>query len=152
MQSWSSIVGRDKLYCVSHAFVSLKMLLVLGEYKNVSDHTLWFHQCTVGYVTTNDATTNECYNERFFFNKITMLQQMRKNTIGRRSTRVRMTCLAFPLWLERLSPSLLSYVRFSYQFSFVICLFALLAVKMFFLIILLYNFSHEPAKYSEKAN
>jgi hypothetical protein len=79
---------------------------------------------TVGY-----ATTNECYNERVFINKIwmlqrtQMLQRTRRNTIGRRSTRVRMTCLAFPLWLERQSPSLLSSVRFSYQFSSVICLF-----------------------------
>jgi len=30
-------------------------------------------------------------------NKIRMLQRTRRNTIGRRSTRVRMTCRAFPL-------------------------------------------------------
>ena len=29
----------------------------------------------------------------------TMLQRTQRNTIGRRSTRVRMTCRAFPLWL-----------------------------------------------------
>jgi len=48
-------------------------------------------------------------------NKITMLQQTCRNTIGRRSTRVPMTCRAFPLWLERQSSSLLSSVKFSCQ-------------------------------------
>ena len=47
---------------------------------------------------------------------------LKRNTIGRRSTRVRMTCPAFPLWLERQSSSLLPSVRFSYQFSSAICL------------------------------
>jgi len=51
-----------------------------------------------------------------FINKIRMLQRTRRNTIGRRSTRVRMTCRSFPLWLECQSSSLLSFVRFSYQF------------------------------------
>jgi hypothetical protein len=85
-----------------------------------------------------NATTNECYNEQFFINKIRMLQRTqilqrtRRNTIGWRSTGVRVTCWSFPLWLERQSPSLLSFVRFSYQFSSVICLFAPLAVKFSF--------------------
>ena len=74
-------------------------------------------------VTTKNATTNECYNERCyneqmlqrtmlqrtnatmnrFINKIgtlqrtQMIQLTRKSTIGRRSTRVHMTCRAFPL-------------------------------------------------------
>jgi len=58
-----------------------------------------------------------------FINKIRMLQQThmlqrtRRNTIGRRSTRVRMTCQAFPLSLERQSSSLLLFVSFSNQFS-----------------------------------
>ena len=71
-----------------------------------------------------------------FINKIRMLQwtkmlqRTRKNTIGRRSTRVRMTCRAFPFWLERQSSYLLSFVRISYQFSSVICLFSPLAVKI----------------------
>jgi hypothetical protein len=60
-----------------------------------------------------------------------MLQRTRKNTTGRRNTRVRMTCRAFPLWLERQSSSLSPFVLFSYQFSSVICLFAPLAVKIF---------------------
>jgi hypothetical protein len=43
-----------------------------------------------------------CYSERMlqrtvFINKIRMLQLTRRNTIGRSSTRVRMTCRAFPL-------------------------------------------------------
>jgi len=63
-----------------------------------------------------------CYNERMlqrtvFINKIGILQRTRKNTIGRRSTRVRMTCGAFPLWLERQSSFLLTFVRFSYHLS-----------------------------------
>jgi hypothetical protein len=81
-----------------------------------------------------------CYNDRMlqrtvFINKIRvlkrtqMLQRTRRNTIGRRSMRVR-TSQAFPLWLERQS-SLLSFVSFSYQFSSVICLFAPSAVKFF---------------------
>jgi hypothetical protein len=78
-----------------------------------------------------------------------MLQRTRRNTIGRRNTRVRMTCRAFPLRLERQSSSLLSFVRFSYQFSPVICAFS--SENIFFLIILLYNFRHEPAKQSDKA-
>jgi len=92
---------------------------------------------TVGYARTNDPTTKKCYNEQFLANKISMLQRTqmlqrtRKNTVGRRSTRVRMTCRAFPLWLESQSSSFLSFVRFSYHFSSVIYLLAPLAVKIF---------------------
>jgi hypothetical protein len=43
-----------------------------------------------------------------------------------------MTCRAFPLSLERLSSSLLSFVSFYYQFISIICLFVLLAVKIYF--------------------
>jgi hypothetical protein len=80
-----------------------------------------------------------CYNEQFdkermpqrtiFINKIRilqrthMLQRMRRNTIGRRSTRVRLTCRAFPLWLKSQSSISLRFVRFSYQFNSVTCLF-----------------------------
>jgi len=118
---------------------------------------------------------HKCYNERMlqrtvFINRIMMLQRTnattdsfyphnqdatkntdaiqrtRRNTIGRRSTRVSVTGWAFPLWLERQSSPLLSFVKFSYQFSSVIWLFALLAVNTFYKIILLYNFCHESAK------
>jgi hypothetical protein len=65
-------------------------------------------------------------------NKIRILQRTRRNTSCCRSTRVRMTYRAFPLLLERQSSILLSFVRFSYQFSSVIYLFAPLAVKIFF--------------------
>jgi len=67
---------------------------------------------------------------RVFINKIMMLQRTqmlqrtRKNTIGRRRKRVHMNCRAFTLWVERQSSFLLSFVRFSYQFRSVICLFA----------------------------
>jgi hypothetical protein len=62
--------------------------------------------------------TNATYN--CFINQIRMLQRTRRNTIGRRSTRLRMMCRAFLLWSERQSSSMLSFVRFSYQFSSVI--------------------------------
>jgi hypothetical protein len=79
-----------------------------------------------------------CYNERLskermlqravFINKTRMLQRTQmlhrtpRNTIGRRRVSVRMTYRAIQLWLERQSSSLLSFVRFSYQFRSVICL------------------------------
>jgi len=108
---------------------------------------------TLPPITYSGVCYNErCYNERMlqrtiFINKIRMLQRTqmlqrtRRNTFDRRSTRVRMTFRAFPLWLERLSSSLLSFVRSIYQFSSVICLLAPLAVKIFFLIILLHKHS-----------
>ena len=76
-----------------------------------------------------NATMNIFINKIKILQRKQMLQRTRRNTIGRRSTRVLMTCRAFPLWLERQASSLLSYVRFSYQFSSVICLMAPLAVK-----------------------
>ena len=95
------------------------------------------------------------YNERMlqrtvFINKIRMLhrtqmlKRKRRNTIGRRSTRVCIMFHAFPLWLETLSLSLLSFTRFSYQFSSIICAFG--SENIFLLIIVLYNLSHEPVK------
>jgi hypothetical protein len=107
--------------------------------------------------TTVGCANKRCYNEQMlqwtvFINKIRMLQRTRRNTTGQRRMCVGMTCQAFLLWLERQSSSLLSFVRFCYQFSSVSCLLAPLAVKIFFKIILLHNFSHEPAKQSEKAN
>ena len=107
----------------------------------------------LSYIYSRYATTNECYNEQFFINKIRMPQRRRRNTIGRRSTRVRMTCRSFPFRLVCQSSYLLSFVRFTYQIISLICLFAPLAVRMFFfLVILLYNFNNEPVKQSEKAN
>jgi hypothetical protein len=75
------------------------------------------------------STSYMFYNEQIFINEFRMLQQTqmlqrpRRNTNGRCSTRVRMTCRAFPRWLERQSSSLLTFVRFSYQYSSVIYLF-----------------------------
>jgi ribosomal protein L22 len=84
--------------------------------------------------TINYATMNKCYNERMlqqtlFISKIRMLkwtkmlQRTWRNTIGRRSTLMHMTCRASLLWLQHHSSSLLSFVTFSYQFSPVSCLF-----------------------------
>jgi len=70
----------------------------------------------VGYATTNDSTTNEYEQRTAIINKIRMLQRTRRNTIGRRNMRLHKTSRAFPLWLERQSSFLLSFVRFSYQF------------------------------------
>jgi hypothetical protein len=55
---------------------------------------------TVVYATTNNATTNKCYKEQVLqgtvlINKIKMRQRKQRNTIGRRSTGVHMTCRAF---------------------------------------------------------
>jgi len=91
--------------------------------------------CNERMLQRKNAAKNECYVQRMLqrtvcINKIRMLQRTRRNNIGRRSTRVRMTCRSFPLRLERQSSSLLSFVSFSYQFSSVICLFAPLAVKI----------------------
>ena len=82
-----------------------------------------------GMLQRTNATMNIFINKIKILQRKQMLQRTRRNTIGRRSTRVLMTCRAFPLWLERQASSLLSYVRFSYQFSSVICLMAPLAVK-----------------------
>jgi hypothetical protein len=92
---------------------------------------IWHFRTTAAQynVTTNDRTTNECYREQFSsiksgcYNEHHILQQTQRSTIGRRSTRVRMTWRAFLLWQGRQSSSLLSFVRFSYQFSSVVCLF-----------------------------
>ena len=79
---------------------------------------------------TNDATTNKCYDELFLsiksgcYNEHRCYNETRRNTIGRCTTCMRMTCWAFLLWLERHSSSLISFVRLSYQFNSVICLFA----------------------------
>jgi hypothetical protein len=74
---------------------------------------------------SNEATMKGFYKKKIrMLQRTQMLQRKRRNAVGRRSTRVIMTCRAFPLWLERQLSSLLSFVRFSYQFSSVICLFA----------------------------
>ena len=81
-------------------------------------------------ITVGFATKKTSY--QLIINTIRMLQQTRRNTIGRSTTSVRMTFRACPLWLERQSSSLLPFVRFGYHFSSVICLFAPLALKMYF--------------------
>ena len=85
---------------------------------------------TIEHAKTNDATTNECDNELFLSIKSGCYNES-GGILGRCSTRVRLTCRASTLRLERQSLSLLSFVRFSYQFSSVICLFGPLAVKFF---------------------
>jgi hypothetical protein len=67
-----------------------------------------------------------CYNERMlqrtdFINKIRKLQRTQRNTIGRRSTQVRMTCRGLT---ASISASVIIFITasFSYQFGSVICL------------------------------
>jgi len=83
-----------------------------------------------------------------FMNKIRMLQQTQRNTISWRSSHACMTYRAFPLWSEHQSLSLLLFVRFSYQFSSVICLFVPLAVIFFLFccIILAMNWQNRVRK------
>ena len=51
---------------------------------------------TVWYATTSSSALIECYNVKFYqYNQ--HATKRRSNTIGRRSTRVHMTCRAFPL-------------------------------------------------------
>jgi hypothetical protein len=71
--------------------------------------------CYSGVCYSGVCYSGVCYNERcykkrmlqrtVFINKIRKLQRIQRITTGRRSTRVRMTCLAFPLWLEHQSSS-----------------------------------------------
>ena len=73
------------------------------------------HTHTHTHTHTESGTLQRRIPQRtVFINKIRMLQRMRRNPIGGHSTRVRMTCRAFPLWSERQSSSWLSFVRFSY--------------------------------------
>jgi len=125
--------------------------------------------CTAGQATDGDIVHAHCMLDTYvhthththtqyviqlgmlqrtvFTNKIRIpqrtqtVQRTGRNILGRRGTRVRITFRAFSLWLQRHSSSL-SFVTFSYQFSY----FAYSSVNIFLKIILLYNFSHEPAK------
>ena len=84
------------IYIYTHTHVH-KLLIYLLQLIHVSAmimailREVHYKGYTVGY-----DTTNECYN-KVFINKIRMLQRTRRNTIGRRSTRVRTTFRAFPL-------------------------------------------------------
>jgi hypothetical protein len=84
---------------------------------------------TVGY-----ATTNECYNEQFLSIKLLCYNEHRyyNERGGILMADVARACRVFPLCLELQSSSLLSFVRFNYQFSLVVCLFTPLAAKIFF--------------------
>jgi hypothetical protein len=98
--------------------------------------TCEWRACVCSAYKTTMEYSGVCYNERMlqwtvFINKIRMLQRKRRNTIGRRSMRVRMTCRAFPLCLERQSSSLLSFVRFSYQFSCYLLIFAFISENIY---------------------
>jgi hypothetical protein len=84
-------------------------------------------QCYSGVCYSEQCYSGVCYSEQccnermlqstVFINKIRMLKRTQRNTIGRRSTCVSMTCRDFPLCLDCQSLSLLSFVMFSYQFS-----------------------------------
>jgi len=57
---------------------------------------VYIHVHTVGYATTNGAQRTVFINKIRTLQRTQMLQRTPRNTIGRRSTRVRMTCRAFP--------------------------------------------------------
>jgi hypothetical protein len=69
-----------------------------------------------GMLQRTNATT-KVIQRTVFISKIRMLrrtqmlQRTRRNTVGRRSTRVRIMFQAFPLWLERQSSFLLPFVK-----------------------------------------
>jgi len=93
-----------------------------------------------GMLQWTNTTRNSFINKIRILQQTEILQRTWTYTFGLRSTCMRMTCQAFPLWLEHQSSSLLSFVRFSYKFSSFICLFVSFRVNYFF--ILLYNYSH----------
>ena len=125
--------------------------------------------------TTNDATMKESYNERCY-NERTLQRTMpqRKNATKNDATTkecyIEQRCWnkrGGILWADvaracswRVGPSALirasvvifvivcmvQFLRYSYQFSSVICLFVPLAVNLKKKIIQLDNFSHQPAK------
>ena len=110
----------ENVFCFNFRRNSAKNWVTVGLSPRVYKQDFEVHVCKVQCVMLQrtNATTNS-----FHLSKIRMLQRAPRNTIGQRSTRVRMTCRAFPLRLECQSLSLLSFVRFSYRFSSVICLF-----------------------------
>jgi hypothetical protein len=82
-----------------------------------------------------------CINKIRMLQRTQTLQRTRRNIISRRR-RVRITCRYITLWLERQSSSLLSFVRFSYQFNSVICLFVqCIKVKYINFILILHQYS-----------
>jgi hypothetical protein len=76
---------------------------------------------TVVMIQRTNATTNSSINKIGMLQRTKILQRTRKNTIGRRSTRVSISFRAFPLWLQRHSSYLLPFGRFSYL---LICAFS----------------------------
>jgi len=106
------------IFYIIHILFDSSNIHFLGNIQQY-DIYIYIYTHTVGY-----ATTKVFINKSRMVHRTQMLKRTWRNTIGRRSTRVRMMCRAFPLWLERQSSSLLSFVRFSYQFRYVlICAF-----------------------------
>jgi 1,4-dihydroxy-2-naphthoate octaprenyltransferase len=94
----------------------------------------------VGYAITIDATTNECYNK----------QDATKNTDATKNMEeyyqpTQHVCThdmsGLPVLIRVSVIIFVLFVRFSYL---LICAFS--SENIYFLIILLYDFSHEPAK------
>ena len=112
-----------RLFLFTH-FISfhIHLFTYLLTYLFILFHTLRY--VTLLFFLYNGVRYNKRVLQRtVFIYKIRMLQRTqmpqrtRKNIIGRHSAHVRMTRRSFPLWLELQSPFLLSFVRFSYQFS-----------------------------------
>ena len=85
--------------CVQLTLTSLKISHCIKYIENTREH----FNCLISLAEYSGVCHNKrCYNERMlqrtlFINKVRMLLRTRRNAIGRRSTRVRMTCHAFPL-------------------------------------------------------
>jgi len=129
-------------YCFSTAtmFARKRLNITLYEYVHYFSWSVFVNVVILMLCCSGVFYNEWCYNKwmlqrTIFINNIRMLQRTqvlqrkRRNTTGRRSTHVHLTCRTFPLWLKRQSSFLLSFASFSYQFSSVLCLFASLAGK-----------------------
>jgi len=130
---------------LKHKRGSLQSHTDLPKRKKIMGDTPTFRYTGDFFLPRTNTTTNSFIYKIRMLPRTQMLQQTRRNTIGRRSTRVRMT-FGPSRFDQSVSHHLCYRLYGCYQFGSVICLFAPLAVKIFFKIILLYNFSHEPAK------
>jgi hypothetical protein len=90
---------------MQHYFVRWKALLPLIVLLNN------FHGNSQDQRAARYAITNRFINKIMILQRTQMLQRKRMNTIGRSST-----CRTFPLWLERQSSSLLSFLSVSISY------------------------------------
>jgi hypothetical protein len=56
---------KNIVYSIVERYRLIEVLIKHSKPYMLLCHICYDHDCTVGYATTNDATTNECYNELF---------------------------------------------------------------------------------------